>query len=421
MRLWDKLSGQFRSGHGYVDCVNVCEVEGWARDRSRPDAPVVVDAFSGSQLVASAVADRYREDLEQAGVGSGRHGFSLQLPPALVFGDHPVISVRVRDHDVALSFQNKTEIPVKTVPIRYVASDIVNNCNLRCPFCVVDYSIVKKTELMTEETFRSLLRLLPVVPVDGFWLSCLHEPTLHPKLNQFIDLIPRAERNKFWYTTNLAKPMEDRTFEHWAESGLHHINVSFDTLDAELYAVLRKFGRLEIFLDNVERMAAIFRKHREAPKIRYITVVFRSTLGEIPEIVRQSHERYHAHENEVRYIYNMAHITDDFRREHFLPKDEWPALSERLRSLAYRHLVVCPPDDEPEDLPSVPANYFDCAGPGHVTAPPVLKPPFELRARPNGALMMVGQELSLPLNINQLEDPVAYFGSMARTGIVPGS
>ena len=60
---------------------------------------------------------------------------------------------------------------------------------------------------MTEQTFRALIRLAPAVPDGGFWLSCLHAPTLHPMLGDFIELIPQAFRKKFWFTTNLTRPL----------------------------------------------------------------------------------------------------------------------------------------------------------------------------------------------------------------------
>ena len=132
--------------------------------------------------------------------------------------------------------------------LAFVAADIVNNCNLRCPFCLVDYSGVTKTELMSEETYRSLLRLVDSVPDGQFYLSCLHEPTLHPRLNRFLELIPSASRRKVFFTTNLARPLKAADFEIWARSGLHHINVSFDTMDAERFAVVERAAAAGVVL-----------------------------------------------------------------------------------------------------------------------------------------------------------------------------
>ncbi len=53
-------------------------------------------------------------------------------------------------------------------PLHHVAMDIVNNRNLRCPFCVYDYAQTSKTYVMSDETFASTLRLLPYVTDGNF-------------------------------------------------------------------------------------------------------------------------------------------------------------------------------------------------------------------------------------------------------------
>jgi sulfatase maturation enzyme AslB (radical SAM superfamily) len=58
-----------------------------------------------------------------------------------------------------------------TASPRFRPADVVNNCNLRCPFCLVDHSNVKKTGVMSETTFRNLMRLVASVPDGHFYLS----------------------------------------------------------------------------------------------------------------------------------------------------------------------------------------------------------------------------------------------------------
>jgi hypothetical protein len=105
--------------------------------------------------------------------------------------------LKVRETGSLFKFRYQEKLRLDpSVFLNLIAADIVNNCNLRCPFCVVDYRTITKTELMSEETFVSLFRLIRSVPEAGFMLSCLHEPTLHPRLNDFIELIPRDCRKQ---------------------------------------------------------------------------------------------------------------------------------------------------------------------------------------------------------------------------------
>ena len=302
--------------------------------------------------------------------------------------------------------------PPKPLVFEYIAADIVNNCNLRCPFCLVDYGQVKNTNLMSEETFKALIRLAPAVPTAGFWLSCLHEPTLHPRLGEFIKLIPLDQRHKFWFTTNLTRPLPDELIETIAGSGLHHINVSYDSFDEEVFAMLRKHGRLKMFRQNLDRVLAAFSKVRNPPFIRYITMAYRSNVAEIPSMVTWMNDSGNAMEVEIRYTFNTANISEDFRREQFLEKDEWLALKARLDALPYKNVSLSmPPDDYNREDPYVPANWFETVPP---TPPPhkAFKRPMQVRVRPDGRIHLSGSENVFAVKVGELKNPIAFFESI---------
>jgi hypothetical protein len=265
---------------------------------------------------------------------------------------------------------------------------------------------------MTEQTFEKLLVLMRAVPDGGFWLSCLHEPTLHPKLERFIALIPPEHRKKAWFTTNLAKPLQEAQFEAWAQSGLHHINISFDTLNPELFALIRKFGRYEIFEKNLNTLARVFRSYPDAPRLRYITMALKCNLEEIPRIIERTHVDWRSSENEIRYTYNCEHFTDEFRKEYFLTRQDWDRLSALLRPVHYHHTVAYPEMDDYFERIVPSANFFQLGKlgrDGQPKEPPRLPRPLRLRFRPDGTLAVVGMESAFQCNINDLPDPCAFF------------
>jgi MoaA/NifB/PqqE/SkfB family radical SAM enzyme len=396
-----------------VDRAEEGKVAGWAAALENPDQPLVVELRDGDKVIDSAVADVYRRDLELAGMGHGRHAFECSIPASYIGLRNFTVTAQIQGTDFLLPYQGKTHFLAETPPLfNYIAADIVNNCNLRCPFCVVDYTDVTKTEVMSDETFQRLLGLIRSVPTAGFWLSCLHEPTLHPRLNQFLEMVPRDCRQKIWFTTNLAKPISEETFIAWANSGIHHINVSLDTMNDELFAVLRKFGRYKIFHQNLDRLAKVFRQYPDAPKLRYITVAFRSNFDEIPKIVEHSHTHWLSTENEIRYTYNVAHIVDEFRREHYLRKDDWPVLTERLAQLPHKYVIAYPPEDGYEETIMPSANYFEIQKAAELVPRPSFDRPLELRARPDGTLVIVGRESQFAVNVNTLADPVKFFETL---------
>ena len=68
---------------GNLDGLDGTTIAGWAFSPQQPDAPVTLEILDGEGLIARVVANRFRPDLESAGIGDGRHGFELRLARAL--------------------------------------------------------------------------------------------------------------------------------------------------------------------------------------------------------------------------------------------------------------------------------------------------------------------------------------------------
>jgi alginate O-acetyltransferase complex protein AlgJ len=80
---------------GFHDVADCEQIYGWAWDRNNPHAVLDVEIYDGETLLDTVAADIYREDLLQAGIGSGEHGFSTPLPSALRDGRPHSIRVKV--------------------------------------------------------------------------------------------------------------------------------------------------------------------------------------------------------------------------------------------------------------------------------------------------------------------------------------
>ena len=99
---------------GSVDFVSLNLISGWARDELRPDTAVSLTISDNGEPIGHVVANVYRDDLNDAGMGTGRHAFefSVSLAP---FETH-VIRVR-RDSD-------GKEIPGSPVTLYPVESSV---------------------------------------------------------------------------------------------------------------------------------------------------------------------------------------------------------------------------------------------------------------------------------------------------------
>ncbi len=79
---------------GHLDVARRDMVAGWAWDAQRPHEPVALEILDNGEVVARLQASDYRLDLENAGVGDGRHGFLWRVPGGLAPHKRHVIAVR---------------------------------------------------------------------------------------------------------------------------------------------------------------------------------------------------------------------------------------------------------------------------------------------------------------------------------------
>jgi len=83
---------------GSLDQVNLRQVAGWAQEDAQPDVPVSLLVIDNDKLLGRILANRYRADLENAGIGTGRYGFEFEFPNSLApFQKHVVKVCRETD------------------------------------------------------------------------------------------------------------------------------------------------------------------------------------------------------------------------------------------------------------------------------------------------------------------------------------
>jgi hypothetical protein len=78
---------------GHVDVRTPERISGWAQFVRYPEIPVKLTIHFDQKPAGQTVADRYRRDLEQANLGSGRHGFDF-TPQKELFLDAKVVDVK---------------------------------------------------------------------------------------------------------------------------------------------------------------------------------------------------------------------------------------------------------------------------------------------------------------------------------------
>jgi hypothetical protein len=83
---------------GHIDQLNRGGAAGWAQDDAHPTEPVNLIVTCNDNFVARIVANRYRADLKQAGIGNGRHSFQFVFPTELAPFESQSVAIR-REQD----------------------------------------------------------------------------------------------------------------------------------------------------------------------------------------------------------------------------------------------------------------------------------------------------------------------------------
>jgi hypothetical protein len=93
---------------GFHDIATCGEISGWAWDSAQPNTPINVDIYSDGVLLTTIPADQFRQDLLNAGKGTGFHAFSFPTPVGLKDGQSHSILVRFANSNISLGNSPKT-------------------------------------------------------------------------------------------------------------------------------------------------------------------------------------------------------------------------------------------------------------------------------------------------------------------------
>ncbi len=82
---------------GHFDIANCSTLSGWAWDETQPNTPIRIELYSSNTLVQSNIlADNFRQDLLNNGMGNGNHGFNIPVPSALRNGGSHWLTFKVQ-------------------------------------------------------------------------------------------------------------------------------------------------------------------------------------------------------------------------------------------------------------------------------------------------------------------------------------
>ncbi|HVX59685.1 MAG TPA: radical SAM protein [Pirellulales bacterium] len=218
----------------------------------------------------------------------------------------------------------------------YLQLEPVGQCNLRCQMCAIQFRQDGPSNgspaFMEFETFVRIVEQFPAL--KHLHLQGLGEPMMHPR---FFDMAAHAASRGIRVTTNSNMTLlsTEKRAARCATCGLDCIHVSIDGATPESYARIRKQGRLQRVIRNLDLLVnARAQAGGARPELRLVTVVMRQNLHELPDLVRLA-ARW-----SVRSMF-VQHLCHDFSEstlpDRYLPMrqfvDQQTLLGEDLQSI----------------------------------------------------------------------------------------
>lgn len=159
--------------------------------------------------------------------------------------------------------------------------DVTNYCSLHCPFCPTG-----KGEKGRERSTLSFSDFRALVDRFGGYLYRLMlcnwgEPLLNRELGKMIRYA--EQRGVFTIvSTNLNVHLDENDASELIDSGLSQLSASIDGVTQETYAKYRRGGRLDLALENLERLVTAERTAGSGkPELIWSYTVFRHNEHEI--------------------------------------------------------------------------------------------------------------------------------------------
>jgi MoaA/NifB/PqqE/SkfB family radical SAM enzyme len=168
----------------------------------------------------------------------------------------------------------------------WISMELTSRCNLRCVYCPKswDKKEGKRVFDFPEELIAPSMKTLRQRGLWGVIASGIGESTLRKGWQGICRTFHDAGLN-LTIISNFSRPMNDEDLD--ALIRFNFIQVSIDTADPELFARLRRGGRVENLVMNIDKVRDYAKsKGVRTPDFRFDMVIADKTLLGIEDVIR---------------------------------------------------------------------------------------------------------------------------------------
>lgn len=227
--------------------------------------------------------------------------------------------------------------------IDYVRLSVTDRCDFRCVYCMAeDMEFVPRQRILTLEEIARLARAFTNLGTRKIRLTG-GEPLVRKDIMSLVREIGALGLRDFAMTTNGSQL--PRFADELRAAGLHRLNISLDSLDAERFQRITRTGKLSQVMDGID---AAREAGFKAIKLNVVILKGRNE-DEIPELVEFARRK----QLDISFIEEMplGVITEHDRGESFFSSDQ-------VRETIQHHHELLPTTADTGG----PARYFRIPG-----------------------------------------------------------
>lgn len=186
--------------------------------------------------------------------------------------------------------------------------EVTNRCNLRCVTCPQSWGMAEPSADLSPAQVAALLAQTPAI--RRVVLHGIGEPTLNPALPEIIRTVKSTGAYALFNTNGLT--LRGALAESLVASGLDEVRVSIDSATPETYQRVRGVDGFTRIIENVTALrAAKVRAGSATPRISLWMTGLRSTIAELPDLVRTAHAAGVSEVYLQRLVYSGRGLADE--------------------------------------------------------------------------------------------------------------
>jgi radical SAM protein with 4Fe4S-binding SPASM domain len=136
---------------------------------------------------------------------------------------------------------------------KQIEFEMTNHCNARCVFC--PRRDTRPKGYIDLKVIKAGISLAKAAAIKGFKISGFGEPTLHPKLIEYLSWIRQEIPDAVIMLITNAALLKPELFEELARVPINRINISFNGYDKESYEAQMRGLDFEKVMGNLKYMA----------------------------------------------------------------------------------------------------------------------------------------------------------------------